>query len=276
MLIIGLTGSIATGKTTVSNILSQSPYSLTVIDADALARCAVAPGTPAYHGIVSYFGPSTPDLLLPIESVTESSIESFMIRPLNRAALGRRVFGTSEQRRRDRAILNGLVHPAVRRNIAWEVLQAYVRGSWAVVMDVPLLFEGGLDVFCGVVLVVGVRDPMIQMRRLRERDAGLSVEEAENRVKSQGDVREKAARAESRGREMGKVVWNDRGKEELAAELAKIMAELRKASPPWWGRILWILPPIAVISAMTGLIRALWASWEWKRVKRVKRDQKAE
>ena len=107
MLLIGLTGSIATGKSTVSSLLSQAPYSLPVIDADLLARKVVEPGTPGYAAIVSYFGPSTPDLLLSSEPGA----------PLNRPALGRRVFGDDEQRRKDRAVLNGIVHPAVRKEM---------------------------------------------------------------------------------------------------------------------------------------------------------------
>ena len=63
MLLIGLTGSIATGKSTVSSLLQQPPYSLPVIDADLLARKVVEPGTRGYRKIVNYFGPTTPDLL---------------------------------------------------------------------------------------------------------------------------------------------------------------------------------------------------------------------
>ncbi len=63
------------------------------------------------------------------------------------------------------------------------------------VLDVPLLYESGLERFCGAVMVVGVREPKVQMERLMARDAHLSEEDAENRVRSQGDVRDKARRA---------------------------------------------------------------------------------
>lgn len=118
MLIIGLTGSIATGKSTVSALLASPPYSLPIIDADLLARQVVEPGTPAYKAIVNYFGPSTPDLLLPPSDGDATSSQP----PLNRPALGRRVFGTSEERKRDRMILNKIVHPAVR----WEIYKALI------------------------------------------------------------------------------------------------------------------------------------------------------
>ncbi|SPQ22507.1 756576f5-dad5-4c05-9785-a918a671348e [Thermothielavioides terrestris] len=224
MLIIGLTGSIATGKSTVSALLSQPPYSLPIIDADLLARQVVEPGTPAYRAIVAHFGPSTPDLLVPADSengMPERGPHG-KGRPLNRPALGRRVFGDDAQRRADRAVLNAIVHPAVRRAMLRAVLRAYFRGERAVVLDVPLLFESRLDRFCGTVVVVAVHDPAVQMERLRKRDPHLSAEDAENRVRSQGDVRDKARRCEARGPGRGVVVWNDQGKEELEVESALV------------------------------------------------------
>jgi len=120
MLLLGLTGSIATGKSTVSSILSQSPYSLPIIDADLLARKVVEPGTPGYQAIVKYFGPTTPDLLLPPDHSLCEGKESGKDgkgRPLNRPALGRRVFGDSEDRQKERKVLNSIIHPAVGKEM---------------------------------------------------------------------------------------------------------------------------------------------------------------
>lgn len=117
MLLLGLTGSIATGKSTVSNLLRSPPYNIPIIDADVIARKVVEPGTPGYNKIVSYFGPSTPDLLLPASDPICGGLEKGKDgkgRPLNRPALGKRVFGMEEGRVKDRAVLNGIVHPAVR------------------------------------------------------------------------------------------------------------------------------------------------------------------
>ncbi|RAL11162.1 putative dephospho-CoA kinase [Aspergillus homomorphus CBS 101889] len=246
MLIIGLTGSIATGKSTVSSLLSSPPYSLPIIDTDLLARKVVEPGTEGYKAIVNYFGPTTPDLLLPAsppESDSPSPTTTDDSRPLNRLALGRRVFGTTEDRKRDRMILNKIVHPAVR----WEVYKAlcyhYLRGHWAVVLDVPLLFESGMDLICGTVVVVGVRDPAVQMERLLARDRHLSAEEAENRVKSQGDVMGKVARAEFRGKARGLVVWNDGDKRQLEEEVRSALQVVSASSPRWWAWVLLVLPP---------------------------------
>jgi dephospho-CoA kinase len=259
MLLIGLTGSIATGKSTVSKLLSGVPHNLTIIDADVLAREVVAPGTGGYRAIVAYFEPTTPDLLVPPDpgaGMAEAGPDG-KGRPLNRAALGRRVFGDDAERRRDRAVLNGIVHPAVRRALYAAVLWSYLRGERAVVLDVPLLFESGLDLLCGLVLVVGVRDPAVQMARLRARDPHLSAEDAQARVQSQVDVRDKARRAEARGPGRGYVVWNDGSKEELESQVTRFMAQVSRESPGWWSTLLWGCPPLAVAVATW----QMWTNW---------------
>ncbi|KAL8980643.1 MAG: hypothetical protein Q9177_005817, partial [Variospora cf. flavescens] len=148
MLLLALTGSLATGKSTVSTILSSPPHSLPIIDADLLARKVVEPGTRAYRRIITHFSPTTPDLLLPASpsppSTTKqgsnddsnSSNSSNTTKkgpklqpPLNRAALGRRIFGSSPSRARDRRILNSIVHPAVRYEICKAILHHYIRGA---------------------------------------------------------------------------------------------------------------------------------------------------
>ncbi|OCK74331.1 dephospho-CoA kinase-like protein [Lepidopterella palustris CBS 459.81] len=269
MLLLGLTGSIATGKSTVSSMLSHPPYSLPVIDADLLARKVVEPGTSGYNSIVRYFSPTTPDLLLPEGSNGASSKG----RPLNRPALGRRVFGTTEDRIRDRKVLNGIVHPAVRKEMYKQMVWAYLRGHWAVVLDVPLLFESGWERYCGTILVVAVTDPVIQMKRLRERDPHLSEEDAKNRVLSQGDVREKAERVMRRGPGRGVVVWNDVGKEELKREVDRVMDEVRRSSPKWWGWLLWVCPPLAGIVGLVSWWRMRRVQLEWEEEKRREKDK---
>ncbi|KKK18758.1 hypothetical protein P175DRAFT_0501831 [Aspergillus ochraceoroseus IBT 24754] len=244
MLIIGLTGSIATGKSTVSSILSSPPYALPIVDTDLLARKVVEPGTSGYNAIVSYFGPSTPDLLLPPSPEDASGSR----RALNRPALGRRVFGTTEERKRDRTILNKIVHPAVRWEVYKALLYYYLRGHWAVVLDVPLLFESGMDLICGTVVVVGVSDPAVQMARLRARDTHLTAEDAENRVRSQGDVKGKVEKAEFRGTAdaRGVIVWNDGDRVDLEREVQRAVQTIGGSSPKWWAWVLLLAPPLGV------------------------------
>ncbi|KAJ5716655.1 hypothetical protein N7493_008566 [Penicillium malachiteum] len=264
MLIIGLTGSIATGKSTVSTILSSQPYNLPIIDADILARKVVEPGTAGYKAIVNYFGPNTPDLLL-----DDPATNTPQGQPLNRPALGRRVFGSTEERKRDRQVLNGIIHPAVR----WEVYKAliyhYLGGQWAVVLDVPLLFESGMDLICGTVIVVGVHDPAVQMSRLRARDAHLTAEDAENRVRSQGDVKVKAAQAEFRGTASGRgvVVWNDADRTELERAVKDAMTSIAGTSPRWWAWALLIAPPVGFGVAAWNLVVNFATQKGWERKK---------
>lgn len=251
MLLIGLTGSIATGKSTVSSLLSSPPHSLPLIDADLLARRAVEPGTWAYNRIVSNFSSTTPDLLLPPSDPACEGLEdgpSGRGRPLNRPALGRRVFGESEEAVKARKTLNGIVHPAVRFYMLRSILYWYVRGAWAVILDVPLLFESGLDMFVSTVVVVGVSDPAIQMERLQARDKHLSAQDAKNRVASQTDVRVKAKRAEERnkwGKGSGYVLWNDTDKGDLKVQVDELVRNVRGLSPGWWSTVLRFVPPLA-------------------------------
>jgi len=260
MLLLGLTGSIATGKSTVSSILSKAPYSLPIVDADLIARQVVEPGTPGYNAIVEHFLPTTPDLLLP-----DATLKG---RPLNRPALGRRVFGGGEEKERDRKKLNSIVHPAVRKEMYRQMVWAYLRGNWAVVLDVPLLFESGWERYCGTILVVGVSDPAIQIKRLRDRDSHLTEEDARNRVMSQGDVREKAERCLQRGPGNGVVVWNDHDRSYLEKEIQRVMQDVRNNSPRWWSFLLWAFPPFGAMAGALSWYRMRNVQLQWEQEKR--------
>ncbi|KAL2037814.1 hypothetical protein N7G274_009539 [Stereocaulon virgatum] len=265
MILIGLTGSLATGKSTVSRLLSAPPYSLPIIDADVLARRVVEPGTYGYRQIISKFLPTTPDLLLLHDDDSETSKlwrDRGLGQPINRAALGRRVFGEQPERRRDRAVLNGIIHPLVRFEMAKAVLWYHFLGHWAVVLDIPLLYESGLDVFCGVVVMVAVSDVEVQMRRLRDRDRGLSEQEARDRVGSQIGVGEKVERTRARGPRRGKVVQNDGGLEELGGEVKRVVSEIRgEGGGLLWEVWLWGSP----VGAAGVAAWEVWRSWKVRR-----------
>lgn len=271
MLLLGLTGSIATGKSTVSQILSTPPYNLPIVDTDKVARIVVEPGTSGYAKIVSHFGPSTPDLLVS----PDTEIDGHPVgeqghngkgRPLNRPALGRRVFGEGNEA--DRKVLNSIVHPAVRREMYRQIVFAYLCGNWAVVLDVPLLFESGWEPLCGTIMVVAVSDPKIQMQRLRDRDSHLSEEDAKNRVDSQWDVRDKAEKCLSRGEKAGVVVWNDSDQEALRKEVDRVMSVVRRGSPRWWGWMLLLVPPLAGVVGAWSYVRMWWVKRRWEESQR--------
>lgn len=300
MILIGLTGSLATGKSTVSNLLRSEPYNLPIIDADILARQVVEPGTYGYRQVVKHFGPTTPDLLLDQEDDDDDddgkgkerednetrtsskeadsenhtrrtrhnrnrSIAKSGSRPLNRAALGRRIFGRSPSRVRDRKILNRIIHPLVRLAMLRHILYYHIRGHWALVLDIPLLYESALDVFCSVVIMVAVSDAEVQMRRLRERDWGLSQREAEERVGSQMGVGEKVGRTRVRGRERGKVLINDEGKGELEGEVRRVVGEVRREGGGWlWGMWLWGSPLGCLIVGIWEVVCSWRARRRWE------------
>jgi len=172
MLLIGLTGNIASGKSTVTHLLAAK--GATVIDADVLARQAVEEGTPAYRDIVERWGN---DVL---------SADGF----LDRGALRRRVF----QRLDELEELNRIVHPEVARLRDRLVAEARERGDRMVVCDIPLLFEKHLvDEFDRIVLVDAPR-PMRLERLMRTR--GLSETEAMDMIVAQMPADLKRARAD--------------------------------------------------------------------------------
>lgn len=223
MLIVGLTGGIATGKSTVSKRL-RDHHHIVIVDADAVAHEVVEPGKPAYNEIVKQFGSVTPDLVLPDGK-------------LNRPALGRTVFGNPDRLR----VLNSIVHPAVRKTMAWQIAKSWVQGEKIVVADVPLLFEAKLDQFVGLSVAV-LCDEEIQFERLRARDPHLSEDDAHRRIASQMPLSEKRRRADC-------VIENDGSLEDLNAKVDAVVADIMPSEMRTWAQR---VPPI-------GLGYALWA-----------------
>jgi dephospho-CoA kinase len=172
MLLVGLTGNIGSGKSTVAQLLSER--GATIIDADVLARRAVELGTVAYDRIVARWGS---DVLSPDGH-------------LDRAALRRIVFANPEQLEE----LNQIVHPEVERLRARLVDQARVRGDRIVVCDIPLLFERHMtDRFDRIILVDAHR--AVRLERLVG-DRGLRETEAMDMIAAQMPAELKRARAD--------------------------------------------------------------------------------
>lgn len=166
-IVIGLTGGIASGKSTVSSMLQEK--GIRVVDADHIARVVVDVGEPAYNQIVEEFG---------IEILKED-------KTINREKLGTIIFSDENKRQ----TLNSIVHPAVRKEMLKQVEEEKSKQSNAVVLDIPLLFESKLTHIVDKTLLVYV-DQETQMKRLMKRN-GYNEEEAKMRMDSQLPLYEK-------------------------------------------------------------------------------------
>ncbi|QOR65773.1 dephospho-CoA kinase [Cytobacillus suaedae] len=166
-LIIGLTGGIASGKSTVSKMLEE--LGLAIVDADKIAHQVVEIGKPAYKEIVKVFGERVlhPDLTI------------------NRPELGAIIFNDKQKRE----MLNNIVHPEVRREMLQQADHYIKNGATAVILDIPLLFESKLTHMVQKTILVYV-DEDVQLKRLISRN-GFTEAEARARISSQMPLVEK-------------------------------------------------------------------------------------
>ena len=164
---IGLTGGIATGKSTVSRYLNYLGY--VVLDSDQFAHEAYQDAD-VYHEIETYF---------------PSCVSNGMI---DRQALGRLVFDDPDQKKK----LESIIHPYVKARLHQGIQQHHDQG--VIFLDIPLLFEAHMENFCDEIWVVNLSWEA-QLERLIKRN-GLSEAEALSRMKSQWPLREKCAQAD--------------------------------------------------------------------------------
>ena len=168
--VIGLTGGIASGKTTVANLFKQQ-FKIDIVDADIVAREVVELGTPGLNAIIEHFG---------ADIVRDDQT-------LDRAKLREKIFSNPEEK----AWLNGLLHPMIREKMIEDLEQ--VTSDYALLV-VPLLVENKLDSLCDRVLVVDV-DPQTQISRTVRRD-NVSEEQANAILASQASREQRLALAD--------------------------------------------------------------------------------
>lgn len=173
LIVAGLTGGIASGKTTVARLFAER--GAVVLNADEMGHQAIAPGEPALAELVAAFGP---EYLLPDGR-------------LDRAALGHRVFAS----RRDRETLNRITHPRITKKLLknFELLANTPSSKLVVVVEAALLVEAGWSQFVDEIIVVTAQHST-QVRRLMAR-SGLSDPEAVARVRAQLSTRERLRHA---------------------------------------------------------------------------------
>jgi dephospho-CoA kinase len=199
MLLVGLTGNIGSGKSTVAQLLSER--GATIIDADVLARRAVERGTSAYQAIVERWGTS---ILAPDGTI-------------DRSALRRTVFREPQELEQ----LNVIVHPEVERMRLALVAQARQRGDRLVVCDIPLLFERNMTASVDRIVLVDAPRPTRLERLVRER--GLRETEAMDMIVAQMPAELKRARADF-------VIDNAGTLTQLDARVAEVWSALQQAS----------------------------------------------
>lgn len=195
MIVIGLTGGIATGKSFVTTVLREK--GVTVIDADETYHQLLATDAELNESLRQAFG----------DEVFGSDGQ------LDRRALGRRVFSDPEARAR----LNAITHPAVRAAMRRDLDRAREAGEPVAYLSVPLLYEGGLDAMVDRVIVVASA-PATQLARLMRRES-IPEDEARRRIDSQMPLDEKRRRA-------WKVLENEGSPDETRARVESLHEEI--------------------------------------------------
>ena len=194
MLLIGLTGGIGMGKSTVAEYLVRSGE--LVVDTDVLARELVAPGQPALAEIAQTFG----EKMLAADG------------SLDRSALAEVVFKDDSHRK----TLEAILHPRIRAEWKNWAGRCFEQGARRVVIVIPLLFETGADRELNLTLCVAC-SPETQTRRLRTR--GWNDQEIARRISAQLPIREKIERS-------NRVVWNEASLDVCEKQVARILASL--------------------------------------------------
>lgn len=193
-MIIGLTGSIASGKSTVSKMLEDMGFP--IIDADRVARQVVEPGTETLKQIEELFG-------------TEVILKDGT---MDREKVGELIFSDPASRKK----LNDVIHPAIRQEMLRQRSAFIEQGHEVIIMDIPLLFESKLQHFVDKILVVSVTEEN-QFKRLINRNA-LTEKEARARISSQLPLSVKEEGADA-------VIYNNGTIEETRHQLNQILSE---------------------------------------------------
>lgn len=196
MFIIGLTGGIASGKTSVSSMLKEMGFP--IVDADIIARRVVEKGSPVLERIKKEFG----------DGVLNSD------GTLDRKSLGQLVFNSSKKLE----LLDSITHPAIIEEINRDIKALSDKGEKLCVLDAPLLIESGLDAMANKVLLVYV-DDKTQLSRLMCRDY-ISEELALKKISSQMGFDEKKKYADY-------IIDNSGSLDDTRAQLEKIIAKIR-------------------------------------------------
>ena len=235
---VGITGGIACGKSTVSELLaakdnddkdkgkgSKTPFA--IIDVDKIGHDILIPGKlipseSAYYNVVKAFGTDILSDDAPTTDIIKSDGGDQTSHRIERRKLGDVIFRDPSKRK----ILNKLTHPLIskimiKRVVTWNLFRrAHATQNKMVAVDIPLLFEVGLmmKILFGLKVVVACK-PSTQLKRLMTRNTDLTEEQCQNRIDSQMPVADKVKMADV-------VIWNDGDMDELKAEVEKARADI--------------------------------------------------
>ncbi|KAF1761249.1 hypothetical protein GCK72_009503 [Caenorhabditis remanei] len=218
MLVVGLSGGVATGKSTVSNVFRA--HGVPIIDADLVARQVVVPGTSTYKRLRKEFG--------------DEYFDDEQGGVLRRDKLGKLIFSNPEKRK----ALNAITHPAIQWEMLKQFLTLLITGTKYIVFDTPLLFESGYDKWIGTTIVVWCEFEN-EVERMMKRD-NITRADAEARIHAQMDIEEKKKRA--------KIVIDNNGNiDELREKVKEVIAQMDKSWKPYifrvvFGLILGVVP----------------------------------
>ncbi|KAJ9089056.1 hypothetical protein DSO57_1016678 [Entomophthora muscae] len=219
MFILGITGGIATGKSTVSRMLSE--LGIPVIDADIIAREVVKPGTFGYNSVVAKFNHLEGEsIILPDGNI-------------DRAKLGAIIFSNPEKRKE----LNSILHPLIRVSMLWKTFKHYITATPIVVLDVPLLFESSLDRFTSANAVVYCPESIQEARLIARDHCDRTV--AQQRMSSQLGIEAKREKAD----------WVIDNSGDLEATRRSVHDLIEKIRPSMFKTLLQLTVPISILSS---------------------------
>ncbi|XP_045127747.1 dephospho-CoA kinase-like [Portunus trituberculatus] len=223
MFLVGLTGGIASGKTTVSDMMRE--MGVPVVDADLIARQVVEPGKRAWSKIKAAFG----------DEVFHESGE------VNRERLGQVVFADMEKRR----IINKITHPEIYREIQWQVIHYLCKGEQFVVLDLPLLYESNKCTNYLFKTIVVTCEDELQLERLVSRNS-YTEKEAIARIEAQMPLERKCKMADF-------VIENSGSKQSTRKQVEDIVKYLRSSRHHLYLRGVWGGGLVVVVAVVVGL-----------------------
>ncbi|XP_054712669.1 dephospho-CoA kinase domain-containing protein-like [Uloborus diversus] len=229
MFLVGLTGGISTGKSSVALMLRS--MGVEVIDADIVAREVVEPQKRAWRRIRKEFGDAV--------FHTDGS--------LNRKAMAAVIFAEPDKRK----LLNSITHPEIYKSIFWKCLKLFFSGHQFAVIDLPLLFESGQMVKYLHKTIVVACEPHQQIERLMNRDK-LSESEALARINAQMPLQDKIKLADF-------VIYNNDSEDLTKNQIQSVVSQLRNFKTHWRNRIIFGSCVIIFVTIISGGTYSLWS-----------------